>query len=77
MVVSSIHLTLSKKIENGNGEVVYEHEPNPTRVWSEAVNYILYDMLRDVTTEGTGRAALQYLDFSTDLASKRVLQMRR
>lgn len=59
-----------EKIENGNGEVVYEHEANPTRVWSEAVNYILYDMLRDVTTEGTGRAALQYLDFSTDLASK-------
>ncbi|MEY8292885.1 transglycosylase domain-containing protein [Carnobacteriaceae bacterium 52-44] len=59
-----------EKIENGNGEVVYEHEPNPTRVWSEAVNYILYDMLRDVTTEGTGRAALQYLNFSTDLASK-------
>jgi Membrane carboxypeptidase/penicillin-binding protein len=27
-------------------------------------------MLRDVTTEGTGRAALQYLNFSTDLASK-------
>lgn len=59
-----------ERIENGEGEVVYQHELNPTRVWSETSNYILYDMLRDVTTEGTGRAALQYLNFEADIASK-------
>ncbi|HLR92425.1 MAG TPA: transglycosylase domain-containing protein, partial [Atopostipes sp.] len=51
-----------ERIENAAGEVVYQHELNPTRVWSETTNYILYDMLRDVTTDGTGRAALQYLN---------------
>lgn len=59
-----------EKIENGEGEVVFEHEPNPTRVWSETTNYLLYDMLRDVTTQGTGRASSQYLNFNADLASK-------
>src|SRR5699024_1321661 len=47
-----------------------EHEPNPTRVWSETTNYLLYDMLRDVTTQGTGRASSQFLNFNADLASK-------
>src|SRR5699024_1248463 len=59
-----------EKIENSEGEVIYEHEPNPTRVWSETANYLLYDMLRDVTTQGTGRASSQYLNFNADLASK-------
>ena len=59
-----------EKIENSKGEVVFEHEPNPTRVWSETTNYLLYDMLRDVTTQGTGKASSQYLNFNADLASK-------
>lgn len=59
-----------EKIEKTNGEVVFEHEPNPTRVWSETTNYLLYDMLRDVLEHGSARMARQTLNFNTDLAAK-------
>ncbi|MDN6195377.1 MAG: penicillin-binding protein, partial [Atopostipes suicloacalis] len=58
------------KIENSNEEIIYEHELNPTRVWSETVNYLLYDMLRDVAKVGTARSINSYLKFNVDLASK-------
>lgn len=59
-----------ERIEKTNGEVVFEHEPNPTRVWSETTNYLLYDMLRDVLEHGSARMARQTLNFNTDLAAK-------
>lgn len=59
-----------EKIINKNDEVIYEHEINPTRVWSEATNYLLYDMLRDVSKVGTARSVNSYLKFNPDLASK-------
>lgn len=59
-----------ERIERTNGDVVFEHEPNPTRVWSETTNYLLYDMLRDVLEQGSARMARQTLNFNTDLAAK-------
>lgn len=59
-----------ERIENSNDEIVYEHELNPTRVWSETTNYLLYDMLRDVRSHGTARSVNSYLKFNIDLASK-------
>lgn len=59
-----------ERIENKNNEVIYEHEVNSTRVWSEATNYLLYDMLRDVSKIGTARSVNSYLKFNPDLASK-------
>ncbi len=59
------------RIENTDGEVIYAHEPDPVRVWSEEVNYMLYDILREVTGPiGTGRMVSNYMDFEVDLASK-------
>jgi len=59
------------RIVNSNGDVVYQHEENPTRVWSEEANYLLYDILRDVTTSsGTAPSIPDQLNFSADLASK-------
>ena len=59
-----------ERIVNNAGEVIYQHELNPTRVWPEDANYLLYDMLRDVIRTGTGRGLPGQLNFSVDLASK-------
>ncbi len=61
-----------EKIENAQGDVIYEHEPNPQRVWSEAANYLLYDMMRDVTTSqySSSTPARNNLTFSADVAGK-------
>lgn len=58
------------RIIDKNNEVVYEHELNPTTVWSEATNFLLYDILRDVSNFGTARSVNSYLNFNVDLASK-------
>lgn len=61
-----------ERIVDSNGDVIYQHEINPVRVWSEASNYLLYDILRDVTGSiGTARILPNFLNFSNiDLASK-------
>lgn len=60
-----------ERIEDANGEVIYQHEPDPTRVWSEEVNYLLYDILRDVTGSiGTARVLPNFTNLNMDLASK-------
>lgn len=59
-----------ERIVDSSGEVVYQHEPNPTRVWSEDANYLLYDMMRDVVRNGTARSVPNFLNFNIDLASK-------
>lgn len=66
------HPYVIEKIVNSNGDVIYQHEMKPVRVWSEATNYLLYDMLRDVTGSiGTARILPNFLNFSNiDLASK-------
>lgn len=62
------------RIEDANGNVLYESEPNieSTRVWDEATNYLLVDMLRDVTHSeiGTSREVPNNLDFDIDMLSK-------
>lgn len=61
-----------ERIVNNQGEVIYQHELNPTRVWAEDSNYLLYDMLRGVTTVqgGTATRVPGMLNFNVDLASK-------
>lgn len=61
---------LIERIEKTTGEVIYEHELNPVRVWSETTNYLLYDILRDVATNGTASPLPGQLNFQIDLASK-------
>jgi len=59
------------RIVNANGDVVYQHEEDPVRVWPETANYLLYDILRDVTTSsGTAQSIPDQLNFNADLASK-------
>ncbi|MDN6162090.1 MAG: penicillin-binding protein, partial [Atopostipes sp.] len=59
-----------EKIENNHDEIIYEHKEDPSRVWSETTNYLLYDILRDVAKEGTAQGIDSYLKFDADLASK-------
>lgn len=60
-----------ERIEDSQGEVVYEHELAETEVWSPEANYMLLDMLRDVhTSGGTASGMMNQLNFSTDLMSK-------
>src|SRR5699024_7248455 len=42
-----------EKITTPDGEVIYEHEPKPTEVFSPQTAYLTIDMLRDVVNEGT------------------------
>lgn len=47
--------SLVMKIEDGFGDIVYQYQPEETRVMSEANAYILTDMLKSAIQEGTGR----------------------
>lgn len=59
-----------ERIEDSNGEAVYEHQSEETRVWGEDTNYLILDMLRGVHTEGTARGTMDSLPFQADWISK-------
>ncbi|WP_249872023.1 transglycosylase domain-containing protein [Oceanobacillus saliphilus] len=42
-----------EKITTKDGEVVYEHVPEPVEVFSPQTNYLTVDMMRDVISNGT------------------------
>lgn len=43
-----------EKITDANGKIIYEHDLNPVRVYSEETAYLMTDMLRTVVSSGTG-----------------------
>ncbi|CAM2822526.1 transglycosylase domain-containing protein [Paenibacillus sediminis] len=45
-----------EKIVDSKGNIVYTHEPDPQRVYSEQTAYLMTDMLRTVITDGTGKS---------------------
>ncbi|MFJ7934803.1 transglycosylase domain-containing protein [Sporosarcina sp. NPDC096371] len=60
-----------EKIEDKNGNIVYEHKIEPVDVFSPETSYIITDMLRDVLKPGgTATRVPQNLNFSMDLAAK-------
>lgn len=60
-----------ERIEDMNGNVVYQHEVEPVDVFSPETSYIITDMLRDVVKPGnTGQQVPKYLNFNLDLAAK-------
>src|SRR5699024_4156054 len=42
-----------EKITDSEGNVIYEHEPDPVEVFSEQTAYLTIDMMRDVLRSGT------------------------
>lgn len=58
------------RIEDAFGNIVYKHEVEPVKVFSEDSNYLLLDMLRDTNTEGTGRTAAENMTMGGDWIAK-------
>ncbi|WP_156291545.1 transglycosylase domain-containing protein [Oceanobacillus salinisoli] len=60
-----------EKITTADGEVVYEHEPNPVDVFSPQTSYLVIDMMRDVISGGTATYVNSRLKYSgVDWAGK-------
>ncbi|HET7626857.1 MAG TPA: transglycosylase domain-containing protein [Bacillales bacterium] len=59
-----------EKIESSDGQVIYEHEVEPKKIFSPQTNYLMLDMMRSVMDSGTGTNARRYLDFRADWAGK-------
>src|SRR5699024_8457031 len=50
-----------EKITDSNGDVIFEHEPDPVEVFSPQTAYLTYDMMRDVVRSGTGTYVMSHL----------------
>jgi len=61
---------LIRKIENANGEIIYEHQSPPQIVFSETTSFLITDMLRTVVNEGTGASVRNYINYNIDIAGK-------
>ncbi|WP_445678096.1 transglycosylase domain-containing protein [Psychrobacillus sp. FSL H8-0484] len=59
-----------EKIEDVEGNIIYQHEVEPVEVFSPETAYIMTDILRDVLTEGTAKLANSRLKFQSDFAAK-------
>lgn len=59
-----------EKIEDVDGNVIYQHEVEAVPVFSSATSYIITDMLRDVLSEGTAKLANSRLKFQSDFGAK-------
>jgi penicillin-binding protein 1B len=58
------------KITDKNGNVIFEHKPEPVDVFSPQTAYLTIDMMRDVITRGTATSLNSRLKFSSDWAGK-------
>lgn len=59
-----------EKIEDVDGNIIYQHQSESVPVYSPQTSYIITDMLRDVLSEGTGTIANSMLKFKSDFAAK-------
>ncbi len=60
-----------EKIEDMDGNLIFEHKAEPVDVFSPETSYIISDMMRDVLKPGgTGNNVQKNLNFSIDLAAK-------
>ncbi|MDE1547828.1 transglycosylase domain-containing protein [Jeotgalibaca caeni] len=61
---------LIEKIEDKDGNIVYQHEEPKRDVFSPQTAYLTVDILRDVVDQGFSRNIKGYLNFDADLAAK-------
>lgn len=59
-----------EKIEDADGNIIFQHQSEAAPVYSPQTSYIVTDMLRDVLSEGTGTRANGELKFQSDFAAK-------
>ncbi len=58
------------RIEDAEGNIIFQQDVEPVQVFSEDTNYLMVDMLRDTMTEGTGRTANQNMMMDGDWIAK-------
>ncbi|WP_377888147.1 transglycosylase domain-containing protein [Alkalihalobacillus sp. R86527] len=58
------------KIVDRDGNVVYQHKPDPVQVFSPQTSYLTIDMMRDVVRQGTAQDVPGKLKFTADWAGK-------
>jgi len=61
---------LIERIETLDGEIIYQHEYQPTYVFSEQTSFLMNDMLRTVVNQGTATFIRQSLGPDLDIAGK-------
>ncbi|MFL2100150.1 transglycosylase domain-containing protein [Desemzia sp. FAM 24101] len=61
---------LIERIENKNGEVIYQHESEATKVFTPETAYMTVDILRGVMENSTVKGTEDLLNFSADIAGK-------
>lgn len=61
---------LIEKIENSDGETIFEHVKKPQMVFSEQTAYLTTDMMRTVVKSGTGAALQKLVNGKRDFAGK-------
>lgn len=61
---------LIEKIEDANGNIIFEHKPESREVFSDQTAYLTLDILRDVVELGFSKRINNYLNFNADLAAK-------
>lgn len=59
-----------EKIETKDGEIIYQHNPEPVEVFTPQTSYLMIDMMRDVLTQGTATSVPGKLKFRSDWAGK-------
>ncbi|WP_276913806.1 transglycosylase domain-containing protein [Aneurinibacillus aneurinilyticus] len=60
---------LIERIDNSEGETIYQHQVKPTPVFSPQTAWMMTDMMRDVVTGGTARKVARYT-MGRDVAGK-------
>ncbi|MBG9983080.1 penicillin-binding protein [Aerococcaceae bacterium DSM 111020] len=58
------------RIEDAEGNIIFQQDIDPVQVFSEDTNYLMVDMLRDTMAEGTGRTANQNKSMGGDWIAK-------
>lgn len=61
---------LIEKIEDREGNIIFEHKSEAVDVFSPQTAYIITDMLRDVPKYGTATNMRNHLNFNIDMAAK-------
>ncbi|MER2040158.1 transglycosylase domain-containing protein [Desemzia incerta] len=59
-----------ERIENSDGEAIYQHESETTKVFTPETAYMTVDILRDVMENSTVGGTTDQLNFSADIAGK-------
>ncbi|OEF99192.1 hypothetical protein BHF71_09770 [Vulcanibacillus modesticaldus] len=61
---------LIEKIEDKDGNIVYQHQSKPEVVFSEQTAFLITDMLRTVISNGTGGIVRKFIGNELDVAGK-------